>query len=358
MSVLRSLEREKDIAVELVAKAIEDALLIAYHREEGPDKKARVELNRSTGHVIVWVSETDEEGAVVGEFDGTPTGFGRIATSTAKQVILQRLRDAEDDATLGEYAGREGDIVTGTVQQGDSRYTLLSLGPVEALLPQAEQVPHERPEANTRLKAYIVEVRRTSKGQQIVVSRTHPGLILELFKLEVPEIMQGVVEIRAVAREVGSRTKIAVISKDDSIDPVGACVGLKGSRVQSVVNELGGERIDIVPWSPDPERFARLALAPSRVARVFSDPETRTIQAIVDEEVGVVLGLGIFIRRPGVTARRNVLSEWFFVEDGKIRTIYAAMFYPPPEQPAPNWPPYDGNWPLTLQPPPAAPVPR
>ncbi|HZA87203.1 MAG TPA: transcription termination factor NusA, partial [Acidimicrobiales bacterium] len=236
--------------------------------------------------------EIDEDGEPYGpELDVTPKDFGRIAAQTARQVMTQRIREAERELRYEEYAGREGDIVTGTVQQGDSRYTLLSLGPVEALLPQAEQVPHERPEANSRLKAYIVEVRRTSKGPQIVVSRTHPGLILELFKLEVPEIADGVVEIKACAREPGHRTKIAVWSNDSNVDPVGACVGARGARVRQVVNELRGEKIDIVPFSDDSYEFVAKALSPAKVKEVRIHEDTGVAEVIVpDYQLSLAIG--------------------------------------------------------------------
>ena len=205
--------------------------------------------------------------------------------------MLQRIREAERELKYEEYAGREGDIVTGIIQQSDSRYTLLDLGRVEALLPQAEQVPYERPEPGTRLKAYIVEVRRTAKGPQIVVSRTHPGLVLELFKLEVPEIADGVVEIKACAREPGHRTKIAVWSNDQNVDPVGACVGARGARVRMVVNELRGEKIDIVPFSDDPADFVTKALSPAKVREVRIDHETGTAEVIVpDHQLSLAIG--------------------------------------------------------------------
>jgi transcription termination/antitermination protein NusA len=197
--------------------------------------------------------------------------------------MTQRIREAERELKYEEYAGREGDIVTGIIQQTDSRYTLLDLGRVEALLPQAEQVPYERPEPNTRLKAYIVEVRRTAKGPQIVVSRTHPGLILALFELEVPEIADGIVEIKACAREPGHRTKIAVWSNDANVDPVGACVGARGARVRMVVNELNGEKIDIVPFSDDSYEFVMKALSPAKVKEVRIDPDTGTAEVIVPD---------------------------------------------------------------------------
>lgn len=256
MSVLRSLEREKDISVDLVVKAIEDALLIAYRRQEGPDTNARVELDRATGHVTVWAEERDEEGRLIREYDATPSGFGRIAASTAKQVILQRLRDAEDEITLGEFAGRESQIVSGVVQQGkDPRNVLVDLGRVEAILPPQEQVPTETYTHGERLRAYVVQVRRGHRGPSITLSRTHPNLVRKLFELEVPEIADGTVEIAAIAREAGHRTKMAVKSNKPGVNAKGACIGPLGSRVRNVMNELRGEKIDIVDYSDDPAQF-------------------------------------------------------------------------------------------------------
>jgi len=204
---------------------------------------------------------------------------------------MQRIREVERDMKYEEYAGREGDIVTGMIQQSDQRYTLLDLGRVEALLPQAEQVPYERPEPNSRVKAYIVEVRKTAKGPQIVVSRTHPGLIKRLFELEVPEIADGIVEIRACAREPGHRTKIAVWSNDNNVDPVGACVGARGARVRMVVNELKGEKIDIVPFSDDAADFVMKALSPARVKEVRIHEDTGTAEVIVpDYQLSLAIG--------------------------------------------------------------------
>jgi N utilization substance protein A len=273
----------------------------------GAHEYAWVTIDPTNFDIRVYAQEIDEDGEPHGpELDVTPKDFGRIAAQTARQVMTQRIREAERELRYEEYAGREGDIVTGTVQQGDSRYTLLSLGPVEALLPQAEQVPHERPEANTRLKAYIVEVRRTSKGPQIVVSRTHPGLVLELFKLEVPEIADGVVEIKACAREPGHRTKIAVWSNDNNVDPVGACVGARGARVRQVVNELRGEKIDIVPFSDDPYEFVAKALSPAKVKEVRINEETGVAEVIVPD-----YQLSLAIGKEGQNARLSArLTGW------------------------------------------------
>jgi N utilization substance protein A len=292
MEALQALAAEKGISVDTLLSALADALESAYKRMPGAHEYAWVTIDPSNFDIRVYAQDIDEDGEPVGpELDVTPKDFGRIAAQTARQVMTQRIREAERELRYEEYAGREGDIVTGTVQQGDSRYTLLSLGPVEALLPQAEQVPHERPEANSRLKAYIVEVRRTSKGPQIVVSRTHPGLILELFKLEVPEIADGVVEIKACAREPGHRTKIAVWSNDQNVDPVGACVGARGARVRQVVNELRGEKIDIVPFSDDPYEFVAKALSPAKVKEVRIDEATGVAEVIVpDYQLSLAIG--------------------------------------------------------------------
>src|SRR5204862_2715401 len=232
---------------------------------DGETTGVRVQLDPETGEMRAWMQVLDEETAepVSEKEEEVPTDFmGRIAAQTAKQVVYQKLRDAEREMTYEEFWGREGAIVTGIIQQDSHRYTLLDLGKVEALLPQAEQVPSEPYRHGERLKAYIVEVRRTSKGPQIVVSRTHPGLLRKLFELEVPEIQEGIVEIKAVAREPGHRSKIAVTSNEPGVDPVGACVGAKGSRVRMVVDKLRGEKIDVVPWSADAGQYVANALQP------------------------------------------------------------------------------------------------
>ena len=254
----------------------------------------------------MYGQELDEDGNVIREWDDTPKDFGRIAAQTAKQVMTQRIREAERDLKYEEYAGREGDIVTGIIQQSDNRYTLLDLGKVEALLPQAEQVPYERYEHGARLKAYIVEVRKTTKGPQIVVSRTHPGLIKRLFELEVPEISSGVVEIKAAAREPGHRTKIAVWSNDPNVDPVGACVGARGARVRMVTNELRGEKVDIVPFSDEPREFVMRALQPAKVKEVHLDDLTGTATVVVHD-----FQLSLAIGKEGQNARLAArLTGW------------------------------------------------
>jgi N utilization substance protein A len=306
LDALQQIARDKGISVDTLLDALANALVAAYKRMPGAAEEAVVTIDPDSGDIRVYGQELDEDGTVVREWDDTPKDFGRIAAQTAKQVILQRIREAERDLKYEEYAGREGDIVTGIIQQSDNRYTLLDLGKVEALLPQAEQVPYERYEHGARLKAYIVEVRKTTKGPQIVVSRTHPGLIKRLFELEVPEISSGVVELKAAAREPGHRTKIAVWSNDPNVDPVGACVGARGARVRMVTNELRGEKVDIVPYSEDPREFVMRALQPAKVKEVHLDEETGTATVIVHD-----FQLSLAIGKEGQNARLAArLTGW------------------------------------------------
>lgn len=291
IEALRTIEREKGISFETLLEALANALVTAYKKLPSSAEEAVVEIDIESGEMAVYAQEFDEEGNLVREWDDTPKDFGRIAAMTAKQVILQRIREAERDMKYEEYAGREGDIVTGIIQQTDQRYTLIDLGRVEALLPLPEQVPSEHYEHGARLKAYIVEVRRTNKGPQIVVSRTHPGLVKRLFELEVPEIAENVVQIKALAREPGHRTKIAVASTDENVDPVGACVGARGSRVRLVVNELRGEKVDIVPFSDDPHEFVAKALSPAKVREVRIHEAYATAEVIVpDYQLSLAIG--------------------------------------------------------------------
>jgi transcription termination/antitermination protein NusA len=293
LSVLRSLESEKDISMDLAIKAIEDALLVAYHRSGGVAATARVEVDRGSGHVTVWAAETAEDGTVVREYDDTPSGFGRIAATTARQVILQRLRDAEDELTFGEYAGREGDIVAGVIQQGkDPRAVLVDLGKIEAILPPSEQVPGERYAHGERLRCYVLHVRKGYRGPSVTLSRTHPNLVKKLFALEVPEIASGAVDIVALAREAGHRTKIAVISRQAGVNAKGACIGPMGTRVRNVMAELHGEKIDIVDFSEDSAQFVANALSPARVSRVIVvDAQARVAQVIVpDYQLSLAIG--------------------------------------------------------------------
>jgi transcription termination/antitermination protein NusA len=306
IEALENIQREKGISIEIMLEALANALVTAYKRMPGSAEEALVEIDVETGEITVIAQELDEEGNVTREWDDTPDDFGRIAAQTAKQVILQRIREAEREMKYEEYAGREGDIVTGLIQQTDARYTLLELGKVEALLPQAEQVQNERYEHGTRLKAYIIEVRKTAKGPQIVVSRTHPGLVKRLFELEVPEIVDGIVELKAIAREPGHRTKIAVASNDGNVDPVGACVGARGSRVRMVVNELRGEKVDIVPYSDESTEFVMRALAPARVREVRIHEDSGTAEVIVPD-----FQLSLAIGKEGQNARLAArLTGW------------------------------------------------
>ncbi|WP_369201354.1 transcription termination factor NusA [Streptomyces sp. PU-14G] len=296
MSALRGLVREKEISLDLLVEAIESALLIAYHRTEGSRRDARVELNQKTGHVTVWAKESAEEleeGAQPREFDDTPTGFGRIAATTAKQVILQRLRDAEEEVTFGEYAGREGDVVAGVVQQGkDPKSVLVDIGKLEAILPPQEQVPGEDYAHGTRLRTYVVRVAKGVRGPSVTLSRTHPNLVKKLFELEVPEIADGSVEIAAIAREAGHRTKIAVRSTRSGLNAKGACIGPMGGRVRNVMAELHGEKIDIVDWSEEPADLVANALSPARVSKVeIIDLAARSARVTVpDYQLSLAIG--------------------------------------------------------------------
>jgi N utilization substance protein A len=293
LSVLRSLESEKDISLDQAIKAIEDALLVAYHKSDGASVAARVEVDRKSGHVTVWATQSGPDGTPEREYDDTPAGFGRIAATTARQVILQRLRDVEDELTFGEYAGREGDIVPGVIQQGkDPRTVLVDLGKLEAVLPPAEQVPGERYVHGERIRCYVLHVRKGHRGPSVTLSRTHPGLVKKLFALEVPEIAAGAVEIVAIAREAGHRTKIAVRSHQQGVNAKGACIGPMGSRVRNVMTELHGEKIDIVDYADDPASFVGNALSPARVSRVHVvDAAAREAQVIVpDYQLSLAIG--------------------------------------------------------------------
>jgi transcription termination/antitermination protein NusA len=352
IAALRELEREKGVAFETILAGLEEAMASAYktwwkqQNPEGDDEfvGTRAEIDPESGDLRVWVQQLEEidvppveEGAepttqmrVLSEqeVEVTDDFKGRIGAQTAKQVIFQKLRDAEREMTYEEFAGREGDVVTGIVQQSERRYTLLDLGKVEALLPQAEQVPSEPYRNGERLKAYITEVRKGTKGPQIVVSRSHPGLLKALFAMEVPEIEEGIVEIKQVAREPGHRSKMAVSSREPAVDPVGACVGPKGGRVRMVVNELRGEKIDVVPWSENPGEFVANALQPARVKEVRTDPDTGTALVIVPD-----YQLSLAIGKEGQNARLaarltgwriDIKSETQFAEDQRAATAPTA----------------------------------
>ena len=294
VSALKALVREKELSYDVVVETIEQAILLAYHRAEGAADRARAELDRKTGHVTIWAREEPAEDGTPGrEYDDTPDGFGRVAATTARQVILQRLREAEDDVTFGEFAGTEGDLVSGIVQQGnDRRMVFVDLGKIEAVLPPQEQVPGETYTHGTRLKCHVVAVQKTPRGPRVTVSRTHPNLVRSLFALEVPEIADGSVVIEAIAREAGHRTKIAVRSTVPGLNAKGACIGPMGSRVRAVMTELHGEKIDIVDWSDDPAEMVGHALSPARVTSVtVVDLATRSARVVVpDYQLSLAIG--------------------------------------------------------------------
>lgn len=293
LSILRMLEREKEISFDVLVEAIEQALLTAYHKTPGAQDTARVELDRKNGHVSVLVREVDEDGNASEEYDDTPAGFGRIAATTAKQIMLQRLRDAEDDIRFGEFAGKEGDIISGIIQQGrNPDDVMVDLGKLEALLPVGERVPGEEYKHGERIKTLVVSVRKGMRGPQITLSRSHPNLVKKLFALEVPEIADGTVEIAAIAREAGHRTKIAVHSSVPGVNAKGACIGPMGQRARNVTAELHGEKVDIVDWSEDPAQFVAEALSPARVSAVeIVDATTRSCRVVVpDYQLSLAIG--------------------------------------------------------------------
>ena len=302
LSVLRLLEREREIPFEELVGIIEQAILTAYlkHTEENEQNpgenvplKARVHLDRKTGHVSVFVAEVDDDGIVVGEAEDSPSDFGRIAAFAAKQVINQRLRDIADEHILGEFRGREGDIVAGVIQQGPNpRMIHVDLGTIEAILPPEEQVPSESYTHGSRLRVYVTSVAKGAKGPQITVSRTHPALVRKLFALEVPEIASGVVEIVSLAREAGHRTKIAVRATEPGINAKGACIGELGQRVRAVTAELNNEKIDIVDYSEDLPTFVANALSPAKVTSAFViDASLKAVRALVpDYQLSLAIG--------------------------------------------------------------------
>ena len=324
MNALRALEREKDLSFDVVVEAIEQALLSAYHKTPDARSNARVELDRGTGHVVVWAkdrlpqeepseSADGETAAPTGptfsaEFDDTPDDFGRFAAAIARQVIMQRLREAEDESKFGEFSGKVGDIVSGVIQQGRvPGDVMIDLGRVEALLPSAERVAEEKYAHGERIKAYVYEVEKGMRGPRVKVSRTHPNLVKLLFALEVPEIADGTVEVVAIAREAGHRTKIAVRATRPGVNAKGACIGPMGQRVRNVMHELHGEKIDIVDHSDDPAEFIGYALSPSRVNSVtVVDEATRSARVIVPD-----FQLSLAIGKEGQNARLAAkLTGW------------------------------------------------
>jgi len=302
---LEQLEKEKGIDKDTLIEAIEAALISAYKRSFGSSQNVKVSIDRETGDFKVYalkkvtanpqnelleisienakkINPDFEENDIV-EIEVTPRKFGRIAAQTAKQVVVQRIREAERGVIYNEFSNKEGEIVTGVVQRIERKNVIIDLGKAEAILAPSEQIPGEEYKFNDRIKTYIIEVKKTTKGPQILVSRTHPGIIKRLFELEVPEIYEGIVEIKSIAREPGSRTKIAVYSKDENVDPVGACVGQKGTRVQAVVDELRGEKIDIIKWSSNPEEYISSSLSPAKVIRVDINEEEKSAKVTVPD---------------------------------------------------------------------------
>ncbi|WP_240519262.1 transcription termination factor NusA [Amycolatopsis antarctica] len=311
IAALRAIERDKDIPFETVIDAIETALLTAYKHTEGHQPRARIDIDRKNGYVRVLAHTLGEDGEIDEEWDDTPEGFGRIAATTARQVILQRLRDAEHEKTYGEFSAKEGEIIAGVIQR-DARanargMVMVQVGDTEGVLPSAEQVPGESYQHGSRIKAYVVGVSRGNRGPQITLSRTHPNLVRRLFALEVPEIADGTVEIAAVAREAGHRSKIAVRSTVQGVNAKGACIGPVGARVRNVMSELAGEKIDIIDHSEDPARFVGNALSPAKVVSVrVVDERAKTARVVVPD-----FQLSLAIGKEGQNARLAArLTGW------------------------------------------------
>lgn len=332
IGALKEIVKDKGISEDLLFTTIEDALVAAYKKNyAGPTSSAqnvKVTIDRESGEIHVYsqkivveevfdtVTEISLEEAQeikptydlddVVDFEVTPKNFGRVAAQLAKGVVTQRIREAERSIIYGEYKEKEYDIITGTVLREDKGNVFVNIGKLETAIGPNEQIPREKYKFNERIKLYVVEVKNTPKGAQIVVSRTHPGLVKRLFELEVPEIYEGVVEIKSISREAGSRSKIAVVSHDENVDPMGACVGPKGARVQNIVNELKGEKIDIIKWSKNPEEFIASSLSPAKVLSVTVDEEGKSAKVIVDDNQ-----LSLAIGKEGQNVRLAAkLTNW------------------------------------------------
>lgn len=313
IEAIAALEKEKDISKDILIEAIESALVSAYKKNYGTSQNVRVNIDREEGDIDVFmrkdvVEEVEDDmieisleealeidpryevGDVV-EYQVTPRDFGRIAAQTAKQVVVQRIREAERGMIFDDYITRQGEIITGTVQRISNETIFVNMGRAEGILAATERVPGETYRINDRIKVFIMDVKKTTKGPQVFLSRSHPGLVKRLFELEVPEIEDGVVEIKSIAREAGSRTKIAVYTEDENVDPVGACVGTRGIRVQNIVDELYGEKIDIITWSEDPEVLISNVLSPAKVEKVIIEDEENTATVIVpDYQLSLAIG--------------------------------------------------------------------
>lgn len=325
---LEQLEKERGISKDILIDAIEQALISAYKKNFGTNQNVEVTIEQSTGEIRVYALKTivdevmdpaeemsidqakrfgaDFEVGDMVEVEVTPRKFGRIAAQTAKQVVMQRIREAEREIVFGEFASREEDILTGVVSRFERRNVVIDLGRVEAILPPGEQTPGERYNIHDRLKVYVINVKKGNRSPQIYVSRTHPGLVKRLLELEVPEINDGTVEIKTIAREAGSRTKIAISSRNENVDPVGACVGQKGSRIRAIVDELRGEMIDVIKWSPIEEDYIASALSPAKVLQVGLDEDTRIARVVVPD-----FQLSLAIGKEGQNARLAAkLTGW------------------------------------------------
>lgn len=309
IKALKQFVKEKEMSWEKVVTAIEEALLVAYRKNPGSNQNGKIFMDKSTGHVQVKVQEFADSGELIQEYDDTPADFARVAAATAKQVLFLKMRDVKDDQVFKDYLKKENTIISGVIQQGkDPNLVDVKLADgVEGFIPSQEQVPGEIYQHGMRIKCFVVSVRKGNKGPQIILSRTHPGLVKGLFELEAPEVLQGVVEIVAVARESGHRTKIAVLSHDPQISPKGTCIGPMGARVRNVMNELGGEKIDIVDFSLDPVIFISNALSPAKVSSVtVTDLESRSAQVLVPD-----FQLSLAIGREGQNARLAArLTGW------------------------------------------------
>ena len=332
IGALKEIVKDKGISEDLLFTTIEDALVAAYKKNyAGPTSSAqnvKVTIDRETGEIHVYsqkvvVEEVFDNVTEIGleeaqeikptydlddvvDFEVTPKNFGRVAAQLAKGVVTQRIREAERSIIYGEYKEKEYDIITGTVLREDKGNVFVNIGKLETAIGPNEQIPREKYKFNEKIKLYVVEVKNTSKGAQIIVSRTHPGLVKRLFELEVPEIYEGVVEIKSISREAGSRSKIAVVSHDENVDPMGACVGPKGARVQDIVNELKGEKIDIIKWSKNPEEFIENSLSPAKVLSVTVDEDKKSAKVIVDDSQ-----LSLAIGKEGQNVRLAAkLTNW------------------------------------------------
>ena len=313
LEAIDALEREKHMSKDMLIDAIESALVSAYKKNYGSSQNVRVNIDRSTGDIDVFMrrdiveevedpfsqasleeaQEIDPEyeiGDVI-EYQVTPKDFGRIAAQTAKQVVVQRIRETERGMIYDDYISRQTEVVTGVVQRVNNDIVYVNMGRAEGILAQNEQIPGEKYRPNQRIKVYVMDVKKTTKGPQVFLSRTHPGLVKRLFELEVPEIQEGTVEIKSISREAGSRTKIAVCTYDENVDPVGACVGTRGARVQAVVDELGGEKIDIINWSEEPGKLISSALSPAKVEMVLIDQKEKSATVVVpDYQLSLAIG--------------------------------------------------------------------